>query len=247
MQWFRFYSDTLNHPKAQKLPGDLFKIWVNILCIAADNEGVLPEPEDLAFALRATLHDVLHVTKTLIEADLLTVTKNQYGETLSPKNWRERQYKSDSSTERVQRHREKQKTVTKTVTETPPEQSRADTEQKERIHTKRTREIGENDFRKVYDEGSAIFPALATRNTASITKWLEAGADPDLDILPELRHSTGRDIRSWSYFDGAIADAIAKRAKPMPTGKAVSQTQKGKNNGSKSDRAKASALAGLEG
>lgn len=113
--------------------------------------------------------------------------------------------------------------------------------------TQLTRAHGGDGFRKVYDEGSAVFPTLATRNTSSITKWLEAGADPDQDILPELRRAVGRDIRSWGYFDGAIADALAQRTKPMPTGKMQNQNEKGRNHGSKSDRAKAAALAGLEG
>lgn len=109
---------------------------------------------------------------------------------------------------------------------------------------KKDTHLARDGFRKIFDEGSAIFPGLATRNTAAITRWLEAGADPDQDILPELRRAVGRDIRAWGYFDGAIADALAQRTKPMPTGK-VQQTTKGKPHGNKSDRAKAAVLAGL--
>lgn len=130
MQWFRFYPETLNNTKAQKLPGDIFKIWVNMLCVAAENDGVLPILDEVAFQIRAPLHVVLHAVTTLLEADLLTVTKNQHCESYAPKNWKERQYISDTSNERVKRHREKMKTVTCNVTVTPPEQNR--TEQKER-------------------------------------------------------------------------------------------------------------------
>jgi len=33
--WFRFYNDALDNPKVQLLPSDLFKTWVNLLCIAS--------------------------------------------------------------------------------------------------------------------------------------------------------------------------------------------------------------------
>lgn len=126
--WFRMYSDVVNNPKVQLLPDDVFKMWVNILCIASENGGILPSNEELAFKLRASLQCVLHVTKTLIEAKLLTVTKNQHGETIAPYNWQKRQYKSDGSADRVKRYRDRKKAVTCNAVVTPPEQNRSDTD-----------------------------------------------------------------------------------------------------------------------
>ncbi len=169
MQWFRFHTETLNNPKAQKLPGDLFKIWVNILCIAAEHEGVLPPMEDLAFKLRASLHEALHAVTTLIGANLITVTKNQYGETYAPKNWNERQYKSDTSNERVKRHREKNKTVTQTVTVTAPEQSRTETEQnRDRAEQKDTTKLS-------LDSLDFVFEKTKTENKENEIKVKKAG------------------------------------------------------------------------
>jgi len=31
-RWFRFYAESVNDPKVQRLPAHLFKTWVNILC-----------------------------------------------------------------------------------------------------------------------------------------------------------------------------------------------------------------------
>lgn len=123
-QWFRLYSEVLNDPKVQRLSGDLFKTWINILCVACNNNGTLPDLEDVSFALRMPLHE----TKTAfqeLEKYALLVTD---GETFQIYNWEKRQYKSDSSTERVKRHR-KQK---RNVTVTPPEQiqNRTDTDKK---------------------------------------------------------------------------------------------------------------------
>lgn len=54
MPWFRFYSEALDDPKVQRLTGDLFKVWVNLLCLASeqDERGTLPPPSDIAFRLR---------------------------------------------------------------------------------------------------------------------------------------------------------------------------------------------------
>lgn len=56
MIWFRFYSEALDNPKVQLLPGDLFKAWVNLLCLAnrAEPRGTLPPVAEVAFALRAS-------------------------------------------------------------------------------------------------------------------------------------------------------------------------------------------------
>jgi hypothetical protein len=132
--WFRLYSEVLNDPKVQCLSGEHFKTWINILCIASKNHGVLPDMEALQFLLRATPEAVTEALAILTQAKLLTVTKNQHGEVLQPHNWVKRQYKSDTSADRVKRHREKAKTVTCNVTVTPPDtdtDTDTDTEKKE--------------------------------------------------------------------------------------------------------------------
>jgi hypothetical protein len=52
--WFRFWSEAIENRKLQSLNGDQFKLYVNLMCIANRNEprGTLPEPQDVAFALR---------------------------------------------------------------------------------------------------------------------------------------------------------------------------------------------------
>lgn len=74
-------------------------------------------------------------------------------------------------------------------------------------------------FSKIYEAGSAVFPNLATANTAAIHAWIADGCDPDLDAVPEITRHAGKNVRSWSYFTGGIADAKATRLNPMPKGK----------------------------
>jgi hypothetical protein len=109
-QWFRMYAEVLNDPKVQKLPAELFKVWINTLCLACNNNGTLPKLEDCSFAFRETISE----TKTAfheLEKHGLIVTD---GETFHIHNWKKRQYKSDNSTERVKRHRNARKNVTET-------------------------------------------------------------------------------------------------------------------------------------
>lgn len=142
-RWFRMYSDVLDDPKVQRLPDDLFKAWVNLLCLASRNDGVLPPIEDIAFALRMSQDVTVTVTAELVRRGLLDES-----DSLSPHNWAERQFKSDTpesaaERKRAQRKREKEQQKPESVTPchsdshaevTPPEQNR--TEQI-RTHTER--------------------------------------------------------------------------------------------------------------
>lgn len=124
MQWFRFYSEALDDPKVQRLPGDLFKAWVNLLCLAneADERGTLPDVADIAFRLRMDDQKTADALRGLCRAGLLDGDED---DGYSIHAWDKRQPDSDSSTERVRRYRAKkqQETAPATVgnsTETLP-------------------------------------------------------------------------------------------------------------------------------
>jgi len=125
MQWFRMYGEALNDPKVQKLPPEIFKIWVNLLCLACTNNGALHETlEDNSFALHETLDSVSSAFHHLEKVGLLVTV----GETFHIKNWGKRQYKSDTSTERVKRFRKRSRNVTVTAPDTEQNRYRTDTE-----------------------------------------------------------------------------------------------------------------------
>lgn len=141
-RWFRMYDDVLDDPKVQRLPPDLFKAWVNLLCLASRNDGLLPDIDDIAFALRMSQDVTRDIVRDLSQRGLIDDCDG-----LSPHNWNSRQFKSDkddtaAERKRKQRKREKEgeigdvtppvtDVVTRdmSVTSRPPEQSRADTEQ----------------------------------------------------------------------------------------------------------------------
>lgn len=122
--WFRLYTELLNDPKAQRLPGEQFKGWINILCLAKENGGLIPPIEDIAFKLRMSDADANCLVEELVRRELLDTD----GINTTPHNWHIRQFESDSSTERVKRFRNVSETLPDTETEAETEQSRAEPE-----------------------------------------------------------------------------------------------------------------------
>ena len=126
-RWWRAYEAALNNPKLQRLPGEHFKAWFNLCCLASKSDGRLPDVVDIAFALRIPEKRATSLIEALKNAGLI----DDVDGSLSMHDWDEHQYKSDSSAERVRRYREKSRNAEsnaeRNVTVTP--QNRADTEQ----------------------------------------------------------------------------------------------------------------------
>ncbi len=103
MNWFRFYTKSIDNPKIQALSGDLFKAWVNLLCLARLNDGYIGKMSDVQFRLRCSEADANLWVAELIERKLL----DQTPEGIRPHDWEEYQYPSDNPTKRVQKFRKK--------------------------------------------------------------------------------------------------------------------------------------------
>jgi 5-methylcytosine-specific restriction endonuclease McrA len=87
--WFRFYADEINNPVVQSLPGDIFKTWVNCLCVAVGykNNGILPPVDELAWLIRVD-KEATHVHLNRLISDGLIV--NIGNGRLRPKDWHTR-------------------------------------------------------------------------------------------------------------------------------------------------------------
>lgn len=120
-QWWRAYNRARHDPKLLKLSDRHFRWWFNLVCAAADNNGVLPSHGDLAVEFRISGKAMTEVLDALIAAGLFDHDDNG----IHPHNWSGLQYKSDVSTERVKRFRDRDRNVscnvTGNVTETPSE------------------------------------------------------------------------------------------------------------------------------
>lgn len=105
-RWFRVYAEIINDPKVQKLPAHLFRTWINILALAAEDDGKLPSTDDIAFRLRMSPKDAEGHVCDLIDCGLIDIAPDR---SLSPHNWCTRQYRWDgidrTNAQRQKRHR----------------------------------------------------------------------------------------------------------------------------------------------
>lgn len=117
MQWYRQYAEFATDPKVQMMSEVDQRRLVILYCLRCQN----PKPfsdQELAFHMRIDETSWNNTKSVYIQNNFI----NSKNEIL---NWNKRQYKSDSSTERVKRFRQR----SETVTETPPETEQNRTEQ----------------------------------------------------------------------------------------------------------------------
>lgn len=219
-QWLRLWHDMPNDPKwrtianksGQKI-GDVMAVYMHHLVSASMNNprGVTQcNAEDVSTALDLNIEQVEAINAAM-QGRVLN------GNHLS--GWEERQPKrEDNSSDRVKSYRERN-AVKRDVTQCNP---REDTEEDKDKNTTHTAHAEVSDFQKIYEAGSAVFPSLAIANTSFIQMWISAGCAPLLDAVPAIQaaHLSGKDVKSWKYFDGAVREAIERRKNPQAKGNA---------------------------
>ncbi|MDX8384086.1 MAG: hypothetical protein R8M45_08390 [Ghiorsea sp.] len=135
--WFRMYAEFATDPKVQMLSEVMQRRYIMLLCLRCNGDVTLHDDE-AAFQLRISNEDMDATKQCLMERGLID-------ENLNPAKWDKRQFTSDSSVARVQKHREAKKTAKKqpcNVTVTPPEtdtETDTDTEYKKSKPKKRAK------------------------------------------------------------------------------------------------------------
>ena len=103
-RWFRFYARAIDDLKVQGLSDALFKTWVNILCVASDDDGAIPDIETLSFRLRLSRKETEKRIAALVGARLID---NDDG-VLVPHDWDQRQFSDHSkAAARIKKYRDK--------------------------------------------------------------------------------------------------------------------------------------------
>lgn len=115
LQWFRMYSEFATDTKVQSMDETLQRRFVMFLCLHCAGEFERLDDDELAFALRIT-PDELARTKEVF------ARKGFLGSDGKIRNWNKRQYQSDSSTERVRKHRDRQRNGDETLQKRPQTQ-----------------------------------------------------------------------------------------------------------------------------
>lgn len=222
--WFRFYDDAVNDPKIIELPDDLFRAWVNVLCIAAKNDGVLPEMKHVAVVLRVKPAKAAALVTRLVTVGLV----DNHNGIFAPHNWQGRQFKSDDSGPRVKKHREKLRNAKcndgRNVTCNG--EGNAPEEEEKKIEGEQSRADAAP---PIVDEGLkkrafALSTSIALQFTSRgmpvpaadrSIHWLQQGLNPS-SVLTAIEKvlKRGKPISTMEYFDGAIRDEHAKP--PMP-------------------------------
>lgn len=118
-QWMRLYSEFAHDPKIQRMSEALQRRFIMLLCIRCCNGDVTLHDDDVTFQLRIS-------NEEWAETKSVFIAKNLIDESNNPVAWDKRQFASDSSADRVARHRAKRNEGCN-VTVTP--QNRTDTEQ----------------------------------------------------------------------------------------------------------------------
>ena len=103
-RWFRVYAELIDDPKFIKLGPDLRSALLTVWCIASVNDGCISSLEDTAIKFRINEQ---RTKKLLDELERSGFIDRDSEGTLRPHNWDGRQFKSDTSNERVKKYREK--------------------------------------------------------------------------------------------------------------------------------------------
>lgn len=182
-QWFRLYAEFAHDPKVQMLSEVDQRRLIMLFCIRCNGDVTLQDDE-VTFQLRISniewqITKATFIAKGFIDSD---------NEVL---NWDKRQYISDSSAERVARHRAKKtnNVTNSNVTVTPPEQNRyrtdTDTEQIKNI------------------------PMVMPEFNINITEYIGDGSS-SLEIK-KYSVETEFDV-FWSYYPKKVGKEAARRS-----------------------------------
>jgi hypothetical protein len=117
LPWLRLYTDTVDNEKIRLLAFEDRWHFIALLCLK--QQGVLDDKSKLldrkiSVKLGVQLRELDEIKRRLIEVGLI-------GENWCPMGWENKQYKSDSSTERTRKYRENKKKETMKQNETSQE------------------------------------------------------------------------------------------------------------------------------
>jgi len=193
-RWFKFPDDTINDPTLQRLPGEKFKAWVNLLCIASKHSGALPPVTDLAFLLRLGEDKIAALLDEFVDKGLLDAIE---GEPMSyaPHDWKARQYADGTAAERAKRHRDKKRDGNGRVT------------RDERGATVAVTALEQN--RREKNRAAAVTPLIEVTDEDSLAAWDAYGCDTQGKPFPRNRRGGWCFPSKWPPGHQAEVHAIA--------------------------------------
>lgn len=104
MQWFRLYHEFSTDIKVQMLSEAYQRRLIMLMCLRCSNGDVTLHETEVAFHMRIDLDEWLKTKASFIRQGFIDNDNKLI-------NWNKRQFVSDSSAERVRKHREKKKII----------------------------------------------------------------------------------------------------------------------------------------
>lgn len=233
--WFRQYHGTPTDSKwrvVARRSGQHLAIVVALWTLMEDyasqqpERGSLTEWDDEVAAAALDLEpEQVRAIREAMQGLTLTGDRLTAWERRQPKRERE-----DDSAERVRQHRQRTKdtkpddVTPRNANETPP--NAVVTEETPRLDETRldqkdavllAREARQATILRVLTETGLKDDVKWMGDGRRISAWLDAGYDPDLDIVPAMRHCLARmhdPPSSLNYFDKPVAQFFAERTTP---------------------------------
>lgn len=107
--WLRIYTSVLKPTdKTREVDDRAFRRWIYTLCAYKDNGGVMPTIKALSRCFGCTEQQAQVALDELVRAGLLDQSADGG---ITPHDWDEMQFESDSSTERTRKFREKKRHI----------------------------------------------------------------------------------------------------------------------------------------
>jgi hypothetical protein len=104
--WFRLYAEFATDPKVQTLTEAMQRRFIMLMCLQCDGTLQKLSEKEIAYALGITENKLLKTFQNFFEKMLIYRDENN-SEKIFITNWNKRQYVSDTSTDRVKKHRDK--------------------------------------------------------------------------------------------------------------------------------------------
>jgi hypothetical protein len=108
LPWFRFFTDALDDDEIVEMGSPVFKVWVLCLCMATRHEGVVPNIDRIARRLGQDAATIAPRIKVLTDMGYML---EQDDKTYRMHDLNKRVYRSDLSTNRVNKWRENQEKI----------------------------------------------------------------------------------------------------------------------------------------
>ena len=187
-QWFRLYGEFAHDPKVQMLSECNQRRLIMLFCIRCNGDVTLHDDE-VTFQLRVTDYEWAETKAIFISKGFI----NKDNELL---NWDKRQFISDSSAERVAKHRAKIKAdvTPSNVTVTLPEQNRTEQIQNITEHKKHIVAKATNYFEDFWYK----YPKKVGKD-AALKSWNKVKPDI-LQVIDALNWQ--RESKQWQAEDG---------------------------------------------